>query len=544
MEWISRMLVTFLVNSIIQVGIIAGLALLCSLALRRAAARQQYVLWIAALLLGSLLPIWSLKSAISPTVSVGAHDNAAVMNQSRPDLARPNDTVAIGLWSRLSQPHEKQLSLPPTLTAVLAICYAAFLAYRVLCLGFAWRHTRKLYDAAGTHSTSETVRLLVENHAKAFHLKRAPRIYAFDGIAPLTVGVGQPILLMPARFLETASGADFDSAVCHELAHISRRDFQANLICEFVSLAVSFHPAVWLMKSRIIQTRELACDDLAAEKLSTPTLYAGALVHIAQSLLADSRNASSSLAQGLFDTDNMEHRISNLLDKRSRLGKTRGRAFTLGTVACLVGVTMGASAFSIQMTSDRKPASSGGQSAQANDNSSRPHIRVSQITFVETTKTIDESEIQAFAREIEGLKKLDESWLEEVQARTKALWQNRGYFKVKVEVSSKLVSDSPAEQVFSVAATVNPGSQYRLKQLIFTGATAFTTHELEAMFPILPGDIMNREKIARGLEKMRSAYIAKNYKDWVFVPDTEVDDSNHTVTLRVAVTEGHHPNKF
>ena len=133
---------------------------------------------------------------------------------------------------------------------------------------------------------------------------------------------------------------------------------------------------------------------------------------------------------------------------------------------------------------------------------------------------------------------MDQSWLEEVQERTRAFWQNRGYFKVKVEATSKVVSDSPGEQVFSVSATVNPGSQYRLKQLIFTGAAAFTTHELEAMFPILPGDIMNREKIARGLEKMRSAYGARGYKDWTCVPDTEIDDSNHTITLRIGIAEG------
>jgi TonB family protein len=371
MDWISRILVTFLVNSIVQVAIIAGLALLCSVVLRRAAAKYQYALWIAALLLSSLLPLWSLKSAIFPAASGRVYDTVAGTDRWRPNQAHPKDIVALGLWSRLSQPHEEQLSFPPAITVVLAGLYAAFLVYRVVCLGFAWRHTRKLYDAAGNHSTSETVCSLVERNAKAFRLKRAPRIYVLDGIGPLTVGARQPILLVPATFLETASEADLDSAVCHELAHISRRDFQMNLICELASLAVSFHPAAWLIKSRINQTRELACDDLAAEKLPTPTMYAGALVHIAQSLLADSRNVSSSLAQGLFDTDNLERRISHLIEKRNCLGKALGRILTVGMVGGLVGVTLGASAFSVQMRSDRKPAVSGEPSAVANESSSQ-----------------------------------------------------------------------------------------------------------------------------------------------------------------------------
>jgi beta-lactamase regulating signal transducer with metallopeptidase domain len=538
MDWTSRMLVTFLVNSIAQVATIAGIALLCSVGLRRAAARYQYILWIAALLLSSLLPIWSLRWASSPAFSVREPGTVAGTRQLKTGRARPNN-IALGLWSRLSQPHEEQLSLPPTLTTLLVSLYVAFLVYRVVCLGLAWQHTRKLYDAAGTHPTSETVRSLVERRSKAFCLKLAPRVYALDGIGPLTVGVMQPILVMPETFLETAPEADFDSAVCHELAHISRRDFQMNLICELVSLGVSFHPAAWLMKSRINQTRELACDDLAVEKLSTPALYAGALIHIAQSFLADSRSVSSSLAQGMFDTDNMEHRISNLLDTRLRLGKAWGRVLTLGMVGSLVCVTIGASAFSVQMTPNGTPtASSTGQSAQGNDNSSRHRIRVNQITFVETTKTIDETEIQSFAREIEGLKELDQSWLEEVQERTRGFWQNRGYFKVKVEVSSKVVSDSPAEQVFSVSATVDPGSQYRLKNLIFAGATVFTPSELASMFPIKPGDIFSRERIARGLENLRSAYRTRGHKDFTCVPDTDFDDSNHTVTLRMEIDEG------
>ncbi|MFZ1129542.1 MAG: hypothetical protein WAN38_02160, partial [Terriglobales bacterium] len=68
MEWISRMVVTFLIDSMVQVVVIAGLALVCSWALRRAAARYQHVLWVAALLLSSLLPVWSLKSANFPAV--------------------------------------------------------------------------------------------------------------------------------------------------------------------------------------------------------------------------------------------------------------------------------------------------------------------------------------------------------------------------------------------------------------------------------------------------------------------------------------------
>lgn len=547
MEWISRMVVTFLIDSMVQVAVIAGLALVCSWALRRAAARYQHVLWVAALLLSSLLPVWSLKSANFPAVRGENYHNTSALNQSRTGEVKANDSAASGTWARLLEfhilePHIKEISVPSAVAAGFALCYAVFLIYRILGLAFAWRRVRNLYDAPSAQPASELVRTLVTERALKFHLKCAPRVYALDGIGPLTVGSRQPVLLMPATFLEAASRTDLDSAVCHELAHIARRDFQSNLICEFVSLAVSFHPAVWLMKSRVSQARELACDDLAAEKMRSPTLYAGALIHMAQSLLANTKGMSSGLAHGLFDTDHMERRVRNLLDHGKRLGRGWGRGLTWAAVGSMAGIAMAASAFSIQAASEATlRASSVGQGAQAKEDSGQPRIRVSQITFAETTKTIDEAEIRKFAKEIEGLKKLGESpesWLDEVEERTKALWQNHGYFKVKVEVRSKLESSSAGEQVFSVAARVDPGAQYKLKELVFTGGTVFTTAELRAMFPIVPGDIFSREMVARGLEKLRSNYGARGYKDSVFVPDTDYDDSNRTVTLKVGIEEG------
>jgi beta-lactamase regulating signal transducer with metallopeptidase domain len=538
MNWISHALVTFLVNSIIQVALIAGFALLCSLALRRAAAKYQYALWIAALLLSSLLPLWSLKSSNSPVVGNHIDNIAAAADGWRADRAYPNHTVAIGLRSRLSIPREEQPPLPRTLTLMLAGFYLAFLAYRVVGLGFAWRHARRLYANARNHSAPEAVSALVEHHAKPFSLKRTPKIYALDGIGPLTIGARPPILLMPIAFLETASQADLDAALCHELAHISRRDFQMNLICELTSLAISFHPAAWLIKSRINQTRELACDDLAAAKLSSPAMYANALVHIAQSLLADSRNLSASLAQGLFDTDNLERPVSNLIEKQNRLRRPLGRALALVMVSLLVGVTIGASAFSVQMTSGGKPTvPSPESSVQTAENSPHPRIRISQITFVETTKTVGESEIQTFAKQIESLDKLDKSWLDEIQERIREFWQDRGYFKVAAKIDSKLLSDSPDEKVFSALATVTPGSLYRLQALTFKGHTVFTSQELEAMFPIQPEDIVARDKIVKGLINLRAAYLAKGYANMMCIPESMLNDSDHRITLLINISE-------
>src|SRR4029077_12768801 len=111
-------------------------------------------------------------------------------------------------------------------------------------------------------------------------------------------------------FLDAFSEDDLSSAISHELAHALRHDFLFNLLYEIASLPVCFHPCAALILSRIAQTRELACDEIAAQMLPTTRRYATSLLHIAQSMFTGAR---SDYALGLFDTNTLEERIMNIL---------------------------------------------------------------------------------------------------------------------------------------------------------------------------------------------------------------------------------------
>src|SRR6266478_1257553 len=122
-----------------------------------------------------------------------------------------------------------------------------------------------------------------------------------EAVGPVTLGTFRPVLIFPRKYFDTVSEADFASAVAHELAHVRRHDFLLNLIYEVLRLPVSFHPAAFLIKARIDETRELACDEIATECLSTSTQYARSLLTIAQSMSAIQRPAIVGYALGLFD---------------------------------------------------------------------------------------------------------------------------------------------------------------------------------------------------------------------------------------------------
>ena len=169
------------------------------------------------------------------------------------------------------------------------------------------------------------------------------------------MGFGRPLLLLPeAFFLDAFPEDDLSSAISHELAHALRRDFPFNLLYEIASLPVCFHPCVALILSRIAQTRELACDEIAARMLPTPTLYATSLLHIAQSMF---NGARSNYALGLFDTNTLEERIMNILKNNDTRKKTR--AVRLIAV-CLIGAaSIGLSAFSLRLNSTNSSRGTG-----------------------------------------------------------------------------------------------------------------------------------------------------------------------------------------
>ena len=62
-----------------------------------------------------------------------------------------------------------------------------------------------------------------------------------------------------------------------------------DLLYESIYIPISFHPAAALVKRRIDQTRELACDEMVAEQLVDASTYARALVDIADSMSTGGR---------------------------------------------------------------------------------------------------------------------------------------------------------------------------------------------------------------------------------------------------------------
>lgn len=83
--------------------------------------------------------------------------------------------------------------------------------------------------------------------------------------SPMVVGVFKQVILLPAGLLSGLSTEQVEAVLAHELAHLRRNDYLANLFLSLVEILLFFNPMMWWISRKIRAEREHACDDLALE---------------------------------------------------------------------------------------------------------------------------------------------------------------------------------------------------------------------------------------------------------------------------------------
>jgi beta-lactamase regulating signal transducer with metallopeptidase domain len=116
---------------------------------------------------------------------------------------------------------------------------------------------------------------------------------------PVTLGISRRLVLLPASMLDGIPAGDLHAVIAHEFAHIRRNDFLKNLLYELLALPVSYHPLLRLTRDRLMESREMVCDEMAAA-ISGRDVYAHSLLRLA-SLLIDGVPIRIPHAIGIFD---------------------------------------------------------------------------------------------------------------------------------------------------------------------------------------------------------------------------------------------------
>lgn len=95
--------------------------------------------------------------------------------------------------------------------------------------------------------------------------------------APVVMGWLRPVILVPIGLLAGMPASQLETILLHELAHIRRRDYLANLLQMVVEGFLFYHPAIWWISSVIRTERENCCDDLVVATHGNAHEYATAL---------------------------------------------------------------------------------------------------------------------------------------------------------------------------------------------------------------------------------------------------------------------------
>jgi beta-lactamase regulating signal transducer with metallopeptidase domain/peptidoglycan/xylan/chitin deacetylase (PgdA/CDA1 family) len=154
--------------------------------------------------------------------------------------------------------------------------------------------------------------------------------------APAVVGHLRPIILIPASAITGLTPEQLEAVLAHELAHVRRYDYLANILQTAVETLLFYHPAVWWLSRRLRVEREHACDDAAVEAIGGDVLlYARALA--ALETLRAPRAHAAALALAATGGSLMQ-RIQRLVRLNGRTDDTNARTRSSLVAVALLAV--------------------------------------------------------------------------------------------------------------------------------------------------------------------------------------------------------------
>jgi len=276
--------------------------------------RMIYRLWMLCFLLALAAPM--LPALLHQAVRNQTLPLATAVSSTGEQTSRQVNAMERiqSLTAAIDQPAGANPGGHMTLETVLCVLYAATVLFALFRLEIGLAHTHRVVGDAGAALISPEVDQDLRAIAGQFGLAPVDVLTSRFLDSPAVVHWPQPMLLLPSTLTAEDSG-EMRTIFCHELAHIRRRDFFANLLIELFGSLLYFHPAAHWMRRRITESRELACDELAATARESRPAYARDLLRLAE------RFNSTSIFQpvcvlGIFEGGILEKRVMNLIEKK------------------------------------------------------------------------------------------------------------------------------------------------------------------------------------------------------------------------------------
>ncbi len=262
---LAKALAWTLVHSLWQ-GLGIGLVLLAALAVLRDS-RTRYAAACASL----LAVVAAFAATLAKMTQVGI-DGAVAGALALP--ARPLDTAgSLNIAGSLQR---------APLLSWLAPLWMLGVAGYYLFNTVSWLATRRLRGHGVCHVSAMWSSRLTELGTMVGITRAVVLLESAVIQVPAVLGWMRPVILFPVGMLTALPAGQLEAILLHELAHIRRRDYLANIIQTLAEGMLFYHPAVWWISSVIRTERENCCDDLVIAARVDRLEYATALAALEQ----------------------------------------------------------------------------------------------------------------------------------------------------------------------------------------------------------------------------------------------------------------------
>jgi len=360
---VERAAIEYLVNALWQLPVLAAGAWLLVQGFRPGVLAQHRV-WLAVLGLAVVLPGLGMgrdgASAAPAALGAGAGmargtdvgDGIAARGLAREDGAGAAARGAGGATGSGVAGREaavlaelvrvRQVRLTARATHLLVGLYGATLAFGLLRIVRAWMAARGLVRRSREAELTEWGPQLWRRSGGERLLGRGglPELReSAEVTSPVVVGAWAPVLLLPEG-IGRYTQEEVRAVLCHELAHVARRDYLTNLACQVAGVPLGWHPVLHAVQRQIRRTREMVCDRMAARAMESELVYAQCLLRLAREMFGAGRVADAGV--GLFSSNVLEERVMRLIEQKEMRVRTKGFRMAWGVAAMASALTLAA----------------------------------------------------------------------------------------------------------------------------------------------------------------------------------------------------------
>jgi beta-lactamase regulating signal transducer with metallopeptidase domain len=277
--------------------------------------RRALLAYVLSLVVLSLAPL-----AIDDRLDAGTAEG-----QAPPALARSAQAVPpMTTTASVDAATPRDLSILASVVGGFWLLSSVWMANRLV--GGCWVVRRLVLRARPCEDAG--VRTVALDLASRLGVRGRVRLVETDAPVPMVAGV-RPVLLVPAGFASAFD--DIRPLLAHELAHVRRRDYLANLLQSAADTVLVALPGARWVSGRVRETREFCCDAMAVRAVGGSAAYVRALATVAA---AAARQPAAALGAG---GPRLEARVDRLLrgPRASRRRWLRTAVAGVGAIAAL-----------------------------------------------------------------------------------------------------------------------------------------------------------------------------------------------------------------